>query len=301
MRRFLPFLALLVCGCASGPRRGLVSREDVPPGWSLHTTAHYQVLTDAGDEQARLMAVRLEGILELYGALLPTKRTLPIFPVRVIQKYADYISYGGEDGTGGCYDAETGDLVLTRFEGYGATKDEPGRPTSEQEVVTTAYHEAWHQYFHWYLDSDVDPPAWFDEGMADYFGQARPTLSHRNSALPEPPGERRPAWRFDRKNLAWLSSIRKAVAAGKYVPLRELVHMKRADYYRDPSLCYPEGWALVYFLMNCKDERLSEVPAALVLALRDGSKSDAAVDEAFAGVDFAKLEADWAQYVGQLR
>ena len=292
-------LLLLAAGCASGPRRGILTAADVPPGWSLYATAHYQVLTDSGEEDARALAERLEGVLALYRRILPTDRELPRFPVRVFRTYAAYREYGGEDGTAGCYDQSTGDLVLTQFEGYGDGDPMVRRP-SPYELVTTAHHEAWHQYFHWYLDTDEDPPVWFDEGMADYFGQARSVPANStNAGAPDAPNGRK--WDIGRLNPAWLDSVRAGVATGKSVPLRTFVHLTRHEYYKTPSLCYPQGWALVYFLLNSADPRTREVPDVLVQALRDGAESPTAVDEAFAGMDWAKLEAEWKKYVSTLR
>ena len=295
------FLALaLLAGCTSGPRRGILAPEDVPPGWSLSTTAHYQVLTDSSEADAQAMAERLEGVLALYTEILPPSRELPRFPVRVLTPYAAYLAYGGEDGTGGCYDQTTGELVLTQFEGY-EPASRRARPPGLQEVVTTAYHEAWHQYFHWYLGGEDDPPAWFDEGMADYFGQARPVPSRVAApTAPDAPGEDR-KWRFGRPHPAWLASVRAAVGTGKFVPLRAFVHMTREQYYEEPSLTCPQGWALVHFLLNADDKRVREVPAVLVRALKEGAEVGKAVDEAFAGMNWEKLEAEWKQYVKQLR
>lgn len=291
-------LLFLAAGCASGPRRGILTPEDVPPGWRLQATDHYQVLTDASAEDARMLAERLEGVLALYRKILPTERELPRFPVRVFKTYAGYRAYGGEEGTAGCYDQSTGDLVLTQFEGYGGG-DPMIRQPSPHELVTTAHHEAWHQYFHWYLDTDEDPPVWFDEGMADYFGQARTVPSTpANAEAPDAPGGRK--WSFHRTHAAWLDSVRAAIATGKYMPLRKFVHLSRHEYYETPSLCYPQGWALVHFLINSDDPRTNEVSSVLVRALQEGAESAKAVDEAFAGMDWAKLEEAWKKYVGTL-
>ncbi|MCC6739006.1 MAG: hypothetical protein IT452_08155 [Planctomycetia bacterium] len=300
LRRALPLAVLLLAaGCSSGPRRGLLSSRDVPPGWSLFNTDHYQVLTDGGPEEARATAERLEGILALYRRILPSRQELPRFPVRVFRTYDAYLSYGGEDGTAGCYDQSTGDLVLTRFVGLGGG-DPMVRLPSPQEMTATAYHEAWHQYFHWYLDADADPPAWFDEGMADYFGQTRIVpADHAPEGAPDAPGGGK--WIFGRPNHGWGDAIRAAIADGSALPLREFVHLPRGRYYDRPAVCYPQGWSLVHFLINSRDPRTHEVPDALVRALSAGADASKAVDEAFAGMDWGKLEREWRAYVEALR
>ncbi|MEK7466165.1 MAG: DUF1570 domain-containing protein [Planctomycetota bacterium] len=290
-------LVFLLAGCSSGPRRGILAPEDVPPGWTLYTTAHYQVLSDSGKADAQAMAERLEGVLALYVEKLPTSREIPCFSVRVLKTYAAYLAYGGEEATGGWYDQTTGELVLTQFEGFSAGYKR-GRPPALQEMVTTAYHEAWHQYFHWLLDTEEDPPAWFDEGMADYFGQAR--LVPGDGVSPDGTVEDK-EWRLRPQHPAWLASVRAAVSTGKFVPLREFVHMTRRAYYEEPALTYPQGWALVHFLLHAKDERTNEVPSVLVRALLEGAESAKAVDEAFAGMDLEKLEEEWKQYVREMR
>jgi hypothetical protein len=293
-------LVALLAGCSSGPRRGLLSPDDVPAGWTIHSTAHYQVLCDSDEADARETAVRLEGVLALYTEILPPEGEVPRFPVRLLKTYAAYLAFGGKESTGGCFDQATGELVLTQFVGY-EPASRRARPPALQEMVTTAYHEAWHQYFHWYLGGEDDPPAWFDEGMADYFGQARPVASRIAAPnAPDAPGVDR-KWRFGRPDPAWLASARAAVATGRYIPLRAFVHMSREAFYEMPSLTYPQGWALVHFLLNAEDQRVREVPAVLVRAMKEGAEPGKAVDEAFAGMDWLKLETEWKAYVRELR
>ncbi|KAF0246409.1 MAG: hypothetical protein FD180_767 [Planctomycetota bacterium] len=305
----------LLAGCSSGPRRGIIAPEDVPPGWTLHATAHYQVLSDAGGAETQAIAERLEGVLALYMEILPPTRALPRFPVRMLETYAAYLEFGGKEGTSGWYDQTSGDLVLTLFVGYGEPVEGVVSRTpsgegwvrleldgpAEQEVISSAYHEGWHQYFHWYLDREEDPPTWFDEGMADYFGQARPVPSKDAApTAPDAPGVDM-KWGFSRRHPAWLASVQAAVETEKSVPLKEFVHWTREQYYEEPSLTYPEGWALVHFLLNADDKRVREVPAVLVRALKEGAEAGKAVDEAFAGMDWEKLDEEWKRHVRGLR
>src|SRR5688572_11064660 len=77
----VPLLALLLAaaGCAHGPSRGLLAPDDVPEGWVVHETEHFQVQTDAGADHATSLGSRLERILVLYRQTLPCDRPMPRF------------------------------------------------------------------------------------------------------------------------------------------------------------------------------------------------------------------------------
>ncbi|MBI2923893.1 MAG: DUF1570 domain-containing protein [Planctomycetes bacterium] len=295
-RGFALACVLLLAGCAGGPRRGLVVATQLPEGWTLHETEHYQVQTDASPAAAARLGRKLEKILALYREFLPSDRELPRFPVKFFRSYQDYLDYGGEEGSGGFYDESHLELVATRFENFTMEVDVPARPGSsgakatrivrvampQEKVDAALYHEAWHQYLHWAVDTDGEFPTWFDEGMGDYFGQAKPA---------------REGFDLGRLHTDWVEALQEAIRAGRHVPLADFVRLSRDDYYDRPMVCYPEGWALVHFLRHSGNPlHLAVADRLLEVFLRTG-KDVEAVDAAFRGIDLGVLEEEWKAYV----
>lgn len=287
---------LLLAGCSGGPRRGLVVPEQLPQGWIVHETEHYQIQTDASAASAARLGRKLERILALYREFLPCDRALPRFPVKFFRSYQDYLDYGGEEGSGGFYDERHAELVATRFENFTMEVDVPSRPGAstaksrrvvrvampQEKVDAAAYHEAWHQYLHWAVDSDGDFPAWFDEGMGDYFGQAKPDEE---------------GFELGRLHPEWVEALQEAIRSGRHVPLAEFVRLSRSDYYDRPMVCYPQGWALVHFLRHSGNVLHRAVADRLMDAFLKTGEESKAVEAAFRGIDLGVLETEWKAYV----
>ena len=100
------------------------------------------------------------------------------------------------------------------------------------------YHEAFHQYI-FYSVGRVSPHSWFNEGHGDYYAGAKWN------------GGRFRIEPFDWRVPVITRAVRKGSnvsTPGGYVPLAKIVRFSQREYYSNPSICYAEGWSLIYFL-----------------------------------------------------
>jgi hypothetical protein len=148
-----------------------------------------------------------------------------------------------------------------------------------EEMEKTIRHEGFHQFLDRAL---VDPPTWFNEGMAEFWETARRDNDRFTGGQPRP------------DHVATLLQDRQQLPR-----LRDFVHGSAADYYAHADQRYPHGWALVHFLRKGPAQYQKLFPAVWE-ALRADSSMRAAMDKAFAGVDWDKFESDFWSYVGQM-
>ena len=129
----------------------------------------------------------------------------------------------------------------------------------------------------------VDPPIWFNEGTAEFWGTAR---QYRGSVQ---------GGQVRKDHLATLARSKAALPK-----LQQFVHGTRGDFYANAHLRYAQAWALVHFLRKGSpfNQRLF---GRLQAQLRTDKPLAAAVDAAFDGVDWQKFETDFQAYVRSLQ
>jgi hypothetical protein len=128
------------------------------PKWIEVHSAHFSVLTDAGDKRGREVALRMEQMRTVFGQLLlKDKLKMPV-PITVIALKSDK-QYG---------------MVAPAKQSMAAGFYVPG-PDRVYIVLNLFEAEPWrsvaHPLAHYLLNYNY-PPAqgWFDEGLAEYFG-----------------------------------------------------------------------------------------------------------------------------------
>ena len=149
-----------------------------------------------------------------------------------------------------------------------------------EDMEKTIRHEGFHQFLDRVL---VDPPSWFNEGMAEFWETARRENDRFTGGQPRP------------DHVATLMHNRAALP-----PLKDFVYGSATDFYANAELRYAEGWALVHFLRKGPPQ-YQKVFQQLWEALRADSSARAAIDKGFAGIDLGKLESDFWSYVGKLK
>jgi tetratricopeptide (TPR) repeat protein len=158
MNRFVLLLAglVLLSVFSSAADKKPIAKE----GWLEIHSAHFDIITDAGEKRGREVAVRLEQMRRVFGGLIVRDKLRLPEPVEVLafkndsdyeqvspQHHRTAISdpgffIGGEDKHV---------IVLDLF------ADEPWRAVA-------------HPFAHMLLDGNYPPTqAWFDEGLAEYF------------------------------------------------------------------------------------------------------------------------------------
>src|SRR3954468_19252878 len=137
-----------------------VLASDEPKWLEIHT-AHFLVVTDAGEKRGREVALRMEQMRTLFGQLLMRDKLRMPLPTTVIalksDKYFGLIAPTKQNREKAFYlpGSDRIYIVLNMFEA------EPWRAIA-------------HPLAHYLMNYNY-PPAqgWFDEGFAEYFGSLR--------------------------------------------------------------------------------------------------------------------------------
>ena len=320
-------------GVRAQKHRALLEMVDANPGWDLHVTANYFVISNSDDREFLLeIQERLEAIREQYEQEFPEKLALaasasqarrrrdarakerdddePGAPkaeysavegasprelsrcsvVRVCDSREDYMRYGGPAGSAGYWWSATEELVIFDDQAIGGRRN----------TWATLNHEAFHQFIYYFF-ANLSPGIWYNEGNADFYsGYKLNSRRHYERG------------RFDWRN----STIKAEIREDKNVPLETLVGATKAQYYARAPLAnprtgqeatfsrYPHGWSFMYFLRTGKTNRAKNwesdwdaiLPTYLATLIETGNPGKAN-DKAFAGVDWAALEACWKEYI----
>ncbi len=288
---------------------------DEPKGWVLYSTEHYQVQSRIPKDRAKIVSDRLEKMMVEYRKRFPIRKPLKDFVLKIFANRKEYVGYGGSPGSAAyytpthqelvCFDTgllsahdakeispEDEERLKERLKGTGLSEEEIAenadlmaamRKLSTMNLLGILSHEGWHQYFHFYIVSQVEFPSWLDEGMGDYFYSARLAPDAKSIVLGD-------------FNAARFPIIYRALKKDEYVPVKELIRYRQRDYYKDPGLCYAEGWSLVYFCLHSGNETYAKIPEKLIKVFKDKHDMDEATDEAFARIDLEKFEEEWKRF-----
>lgn len=261
--------------------------------WDYFTMPNYIVLYswDAEKPQKRRdsykyakgMAEGLEQCRELYMRDYPPhENMLQLYSIlRICDNYDEFMKYGETPpGVVGWFNPRTKELVM--FD------DKTNLVGGDKDAKATCFHEGWHQYSNSFFGDNVELHRWFDEGTGDFYG------AHTKTSK----------WTYATDKGRY-QSIRSQVARGTFIPLREIVSWNKDKFYgaRAPDH-YAQGYSLIDFLRRGPDKlgrrfdeswkRILETYAKTMLETKNQKK---AVEQAFEGVDWDKLEAAWIDWV----
>ncbi len=231
-------LSLLMAGCFSR----LAFAKDEPKWIEVHS-AHFSVLTDAGDKRGREVALRMEHMRAVFGQLLlKDKLKMPV-PITVIALKSDkqygMVAPAKQSMAGGFYvpGSDRIYIVLNLFEA------DPWRAVA-------------HPLAHYLLNYNY-PPAqgWFDEGLAEYFGSIQIGKQVEIGGDPE----LAPEWHEDifdelRRDPNVPQSLTQLVSSPVWLSMVDLFTMKHdGSGTREGThntLYYAQSWMVVHYLVN---------------------------------------------------
>jgi hypothetical protein len=153
----LPAVTLAVLLTTSAP-----AAEQSP--WREIHSAHYTVITDAGDKKGIEVALRFEQMRSVFATLLMKERLNEPVPLTIVAFKSDKDYYQ-------CAPLRQGQPI-----------DVPGffLPGDDQNfiVLNLFEDESWravaHDFAHLLINYNYPPvPGWFDEGLAEYFSSIR--------------------------------------------------------------------------------------------------------------------------------
>jgi hypothetical protein len=293
------------------------------PGWSLHETHNYFIVSSYSDKQfIEELKQRLEGMRLVYEADYPPSKARkiekgkPADPssaegtkpaddartvsavdalelgrcsvVRVCKDRAEYLQYGAPPSSAGYFSSIEEELVI-----YDDREDR-GRDYTWGVLS----HEGLHQYVFAFF-GNIAPHSWYNEGNGDfYFG-----FEFKNGKFKLGPARGR------------LEAIKMMISEDRHVPLQNFVRWTQQEYYgsnkgngkQDGPVsqgdCYAQGWALVWFLRTGAgkakgwQKEWGSILDTYLAVLLDTGDLDQAVTKAFEGVNWAALEASWLAYI----
>ncbi len=236
---------------------------------------HYFVLTDLGPVQARKIAAHMDGIFREYQTrLVFDEKITDRFVVKVYGSQAEYAARGGPPGSSAYFSSAGRELV-----GY--------RQRQEDMLFRSLYHEGMHQFLHFYVPN---PPTWFDEGLAKYFENAKPTRGVRRKGVP--------SYKVGGKDFQQTWRVQQAAVRGGMVPLERLIGMTREEFYgANRSLNYGQAWALTHFMIEGRNPLLRKLWKDYFFALRDGATQEEANKKTFGRLKEDVLERLFKRYV----
>ncbi len=265
------------------------------PWWDYFTTPHYIVLYSwpskhkdnhekrrKAYKNAKDLADDMERMHEMYEEYYPPhEKMLDTYSVmRICADYDEFRKYGDTGGgTVGWFSPFTKELVFFIAEVY-----QPGL------TKAVAFHEGWHQYSDKYFNLEMKSELhrWFDEGTGDFFGSH--TWTGRK-------------WEYETSKMRKID-IKTIVNTKKHVPWREIVSWNKDKFYGNrASDFYAQGYSMVDFLRNGSRNKSKWDPTwepildtyrKVMLEEKDQKK---AVEAAFQGVDWDKIEECWLAWV----
>jgi tetratricopeptide (TPR) repeat protein len=216
------------------------------PKWIEVHTAHFSVITDAGEKRGREVALRMEQMRSVFGQLLLKDKLKMAVPITVIALKSDK-QYG---------------LVAPVKQNMAAGFYVPGWDRI-YIVLNLLEIDPWqavaHPLAHYFLNYNYPPAAgWFDEGLAEYFGSIHIGKEVEMGGDPELQSE----WHEDafddlagmRRDPNVPQSLTQLVSSPVWLSMVDLFTMKHdGSGTREGThntIYYAQSWMVVHYLVN---------------------------------------------------
>lgn len=251
--------------------------EKYPPPRGYHLeTRYYHILSTARRKLTRELGAKMDVVVaQVYHRIFDFEEKIPRkYILRFWKDREQFLAHGASPSAAAYYHPLTKELV-----GYNQRAD----PYVLADPFQTLYHEGWHQYFDYYIPN---APRWFDEGLADLIS-ATEVRGGRAIMKAYNPGRHK--------------VVARAHQQGRLIPLRDILRMSKADFYRsrNMSVAYAQAWSFVYFLSKFShrdpriQSRVRNFNKEYFWELHKGTDPVRAVDVVFGDVKFETLEAAW--------
>jgi len=284
--------AMILC---LAPSQGRDLHSDLKGLNVRHTTAHYALAGTVTDAKLRDYGQALELAHREYangfGEMLDRKKpgrddnAVERFRVVILAKAAEYEEFTG------AYFGEGAENTTGQF--VPATKLLIIRDQEDRErTYGTLFHEAFHQFARRHMPAIS---IWLNEGLATYYGSARPV---RGGLV------------FDRRESGFFRLVKEAARQGQLIPLRELITSTRAAFYEQSpvdgltadrkTLCYAESYTLTSYMIN--DNAGRDFLRKYMRALSDVGTTEEAqriTREMFTDKLLVAMIKPWLAHVGQ--
>ncbi len=243
-------------------------------------TKHYIIKTDTADFVCKNAGKAMEQLYSAFTRIFRPEEDAQRLKTEIIifDKEDDFLKYARGLGA----DVQKGHLGFFRTGPDGRdTIAVFKRRTDEFHTLSTLYHEATHQFITMVMGVSRLPPLWLNEGLAVYFetsvirdGKLQVGIIPRNR----------------------LMLLQKHLRAGTHVPLADLIRRGRGNY---DSLCYSQGWSLVYFFLHARNGAYRTRFDRYFKMLKEGQDADESFRACFT-TDMDQFEGAWKQFFLEL-
>ncbi|MBN2491895.1 MAG: DUF1570 domain-containing protein [Planctomycetes bacterium] len=253
----------------------VVVKADKGPDWPqrhVHKSAHYLVCSDIDRAVCAEAAKVLEDAYRAYNAhirrIQPDDRR---FRVYLFSGQAGFLAHcrdalgSAPVNAAGVYSPVLKQLLIWNL---------PDRAS----MMRTVRHEGFHQYLDRILN---DPPVWLNEGLAVYYETATHVVGR---------------WKTGEVRHDLLKRLDGALRSH---PIKEIVRLSPAAFYRRAPATYAEAWALVHFLLHPPKPYRSVFDELFAELSKEGATA-AAVDRMLAKVDLDAMDAAFRLYLKDL-
>jgi len=254
----------------------LVTKAENGPAWPRsyeYKSRHYHVITDIDKKTCTAAAKNLEKAYVLYTVRLDRVKDAArrLFKVYLFSGREGYLKYTGDilgkpsETSAGLYYPLLKQFLIWNL---------PQR----EEMMQTVRHEGFHQYLDRLMSN---PPAWFNEGLAEYYEIAR---VHRGQ------------WRVGEANPYHL----RILDDKGLLPLKEFLYRDHATFMKTAHVHYAQSWAFIQFLRNTTREN-GQLFGRFWKAFKTMPSNKAALDHVLESVDLNALEAAFSDHVAKLQ
>ena len=275
----LRFVSALLLGLALRP----TSAPAAEPPWLQINSAHFTVITDAGDKKGREVALRFEQMRAVFAGILSKDHLSQPVPLTILAFKSDKSYY---------------QLAPLR---QGQPINVPGffLPGDDQDFIALNLFEdgSWlavaHDFAHMLLSYNY-PTAqgWFDEGLAEFFSSIR--VDNKQIGIGGDP-ELGPSVTQDllgnQRDTHPPKSLTELLGAQVWLSLPDLFMMKHnTSSYNEGThhtLYYAESWIVMHYLLH--EKKLPETGAYFNLVLNQHVPVEEAIQKAY-GMTSAQLE-----------
>lgn len=261
---------------------------DQTPWLELHS-AHFTVITDAGEKKGREVAFRFEQMRAVFANLLSRDRLNQPVPLTILALKSDDSYF------------RIAPLVHTADNPQGQPIDAPGfflHGDDQDFIVLNVFEEeSWravaHDFAHMLLNANYPPAqAWFDEGLAEYFASIR--LDNKQIEIGGDP-ELRPSVKQDllgnQQEQHPPKSLTELLQAQTWLSIPDLFAMKHDTMtYNEGThhtLFYAESWMVMHYLLH--ENKLPQTGTYFGLVLNQHLPIEDAVQQAY-GMSASKFE-----------
>jgi hypothetical protein len=258
----------------------------------IHST-HFTVITDAGDKKGKEVALRFEQMRAVFAVLLMKERLHEPLPLTIIAFKNDKDYYQ----TAPLRHGQSVDAQPINVPGFFL-------PGEDQNfiVLNLAEEESWravaHDFAHLLLNYNYpEVQAWFDEGLAEYFGSIR--VDDRKYEIGGDPELYSTSGGNDSKSLTELLGGQNGGQA--WLPLPDLLSTKpdNANYTEGThhTLFYAQSWMTMHYLLH--EKKLPETGTYFDLVENQHVAVEQAVQKAY-GMPSAQFDQEVKNYFHSL-